>query len=149
LVEVKIKYSRYSKKWLARNNISRERLSFEILQLCRKIGRTSHRKIYIHIKRFGFDSEFVYRGSKLIIGNFANKNRSQRYRVKCTLIALLHELRHFMQMRMFLIPRDVSYSTGDIRKNNSRYYNDPLEVDARRYERKHIKRFMQRVYSAN
>ena len=143
---MKIRYSRYSKKWLARHNVSIERLSTEIARLCRRIGRISHRKIYIHIKRTGVDSEYDYCGNRLILGNFASRGHSERFRVKCLLIALLHELRHFMQMRIFFIPQCIDYSTSDMIKNNSKYYNDPSEVDARRFERKHIKKVLQRVY---
>lgn len=143
---MKIRYSRHSQKWLKQHNVCREKLSAEIATLCRRFGRISHRKIYIHIKRSGFDSEFDCRGNKLTLGNFAIGKHSERYKVKCVLVALLHELRHFIQMRVFFFSQGANYSTSDIVKNNSRYYNDPAEVDARRFERKHIKKLLRSVY---
>lgn len=143
---MRITYSRYSKKWLCRNNVCIEALTLEIKKLCTRIGRISHRNIYIYIKKFGIDSEFDCRGNRLILGNFASKGHSQRYRVKCLLIALLHELRHFMQIRMLFIPKNINYTVSDMLKNNSRYYNDPAEVDARRFEKKYIARVLRKVY---
>lgn len=93
------------------------------------------------------DSEFDYYGNKLVLGNYAGKGHSEKFKVKCMLIALLHELRHFMQMRIFFFPQCADYSTADMIKNNSKYYNDPSEIDARRFERKHIKKILQKVYT--
>lgn len=121
------------------------RLSYKIELLCKRAGVKNYNKIYIHIKKRGIDSEYIFNGNKIIIGNDAF-GCSKKIQVKAVLLALLHELRHFMQYRTFPLPLAVSYSDKDMQEGNSTYYNDPLEKDARRYEKKHIKRLISFVF---
>lgn len=121
------------------------RLSYKIELLCKRGGVKRYRRIYIHIKKRGIDSEYVFNGNKIIIGNDAFGS-TKKLQVKAVLLALLHELRHFMQYRAFSLPLTVSYSERDMREGNSVYFNDPLEKDARRYEKKNIKRLMSFVF---
>lgn len=52
---------------------------------------------------------------------------------------LLHELRHFIQYRIFNIPCIPSYTYRDALLINSSYLNDPDEIDARKYEKSKLK----------
>jgi len=121
------------------------RLSHKLESLCRTSGVRRYDKVYVHIKKRGADSEYVFNGNKIFIGNDAI-GCSKKKQVKAVLLALLHELRHFMQYRAFPLPLTVSYSDRDMREGNSKYYNDPLEKDARKYEKKNIKRLMNFVF---
>lgn len=80
-----------------------------------------------------------------MIGNDASSCSNKR-QVRAVLLALLHELRHFMQYRVFPLPLAVSYTDKDMRDGNSNYYNDPLERDARRYEKRYIKSLIKFVF---
>lgn len=142
---MKIVYSRNTKRWFAKMGVQLYRLSYKIDVLCKRSGVKSYNKLYIHIKKRGIDSEYIFSGNKIIIGNDA-PGCSKRLQVKAVLLALLHELRHFMQYRAFSLPLTVSYSEKDMKEGNASYYNDPLEKDARKYEKKNIKRLMGFVF---
>lgn len=52
---------------------------------------------------------------------------------------MLHELRHFIQFRIYKKPFIFSYSYRDAQLINSKYLNDPDEIDARKYEKAKLK----------
>lgn len=133
-----IKYSRRSQRWLLRHKINQDRLTTAITTLCSREGKTRIKVLKIHIMPRANDSNYDY---WLNILNVAVESRATdpRY-VKLRRICrnLLHELRHFIQFRIKNRPFQLSYSYRDMTLMNSRYWNDPDEIDARKYEKKKL-----------
>lgn len=129
-----IKFTRKSHRWLYRHKISVERLTKALLHLCNREGRTS-RTIKINIIPNAVNSSYCYWIDVLDVA-VGSRMKDPRYlKIRRVCRNLLHELRHFIQYRIHKKPFSFSYSMRDMTLLNSKYWNDPDEIDARKYER--------------
>lgn len=73
--------------------------------------------------------------------DFLAKSRKQK--VFVIFLHFLHEFRHWMQSEVMGI-RDsqLCYSEKDMILNNKKYWNNRYEVDARRFEKRYVKKLM-------
>lgn len=135
---MKINFSRQSLRWLGINTISAESIDTLIHKLCKKEGRTRVKRMRIHIMPRAIDSNYDYYTNTLNVA-VQSKGSDPRYlKIKRMLRNLLHELRHFIQFRIHNKPFALTYTFRDAALNNSRYWNDPDEIDARKYERQKL-----------
>lgn len=73
--------------------------------------------------------------------DFLAKSRKQK--VFVIFLHFLHEFRHWMQSEVMGIKdSQFHYSERDMMLNNRKYWNDKYEIDARKFERKYIKKLM-------
>jgi len=121
------------------NEVSAESISTLIHRLCKREGRTRVRKMRIHIMPRALDSNYDYYTNTLNVA-IQSKGSAPRYlKIKRMLRNLLHELRHFIQFRIHNRPFALTYTPRDAALNNSRYWNDPYEIDARKYEKQMLR----------
>lgn len=135
---MRIKYTRQALRWLFRNNINTERLDRSIFKLCSKEGRTKIKYLRIHIMPRAIDSNYDYYTNTLNVAVQSKSSDQRNKKLRRVLRNLLHELRHFIQFRIYEKPFKLTYSYRDMTLMNSRYWNDPDEVDARRYEKRKL-----------
>jgi len=133
--------------WLKKNKICLPSLQSALNMLYCEISPTKNFKLtklvlqvdYIH------DSSAYYFGTNKIYlcsdPDLLAKSRKQKNFV--IFLHFLHEFRHWMQSQVFGIKdKQLLYTEDDYKKNSKKYWNDKFEVDARRFEKKHIRRFM-------
>jgi len=135
---MKINFSRQSLRWLGKNRLSSKSMDTIIHKLCNKEGRTRVKRLRVHIMPRAIDSNYDYYTNTLNVA-VQSKSSDPRYlKIKRMLRNLLHELRHFIQFRIQNKPFALTYTYRDAALNNSRYWNDPDEIDARKYERQKL-----------
>ena len=132
---MKINFSRQSLRWLDRNGISSKSLDTIIHKLCKREGHTRVKRMRVHIMPRAIDSNYDYYTNTLNVA-VQSKSSDPRYlKIKRMLRNLLHELRHFIQFRIHNKPFALTYTYRDVTLNSSRYWDDPDEIDARKYEK--------------
>jgi len=142
-----VHFTRRTNRWLYKNYINPETLRKEIIRLCKGKDNYNHPRVVINVKKSGRNSDYCPCGNIINIGKYSSSN-NHKLIVKGFLRVLIHEVRHFIQYKIHKRKADISYTDYDFRKNNSRYYNDPLEKDARKFERKHLDRLFKKIYSS-
>jgi hypothetical protein len=135
---MKINFSRQSLKWLDKNGISSKSMDTIIHKLCKREGRTRAKRLRIHIMPRAIDSNYDYYTNTLNVAVQSKSSDARYLKIKRMLRNLLHELRHFIQFRIQNKPFALTYTYRDATLNNSRYWNDPDEIDARKYERQKL-----------
>jgi len=133
-----VKYTRQSLRWFRKYNIAEQKLTAAIVALCKSEGKCNHLKMKIHIMSRAVDSNYYYLFNILNVAVESNKSDARYIKVKRMCRNLLHELRHFIQYRIHKKPFTFSYSMRDMALLNSKYWNDPDEIDARRYEKRKL-----------
>ena len=136
---MKIKYTRQSLRWLCRHKISIEKLTEAINRLCRKEGSTRIKQLRVHIMSRAIDSNFDYYTNTLNVAVQSKAKDFRSLKLRRMLRNLLHELCHFIQFRIYNKPFVLTYSYRDMTLMNSRYWNDPDEVAARKYEKRKLR----------
>lgn len=131
---MKIKYSRQASKWLVRNRVNINTLSKCIKNLCKQAGG-SNRCIHINIMPHAINSDYQYLFDHINVAVESRACKPRHYKLAKVCRNLLHELRHFIQYRINKKPFAFTYSYRDMTLVNSKYWNDPDEVDARKYEK--------------
>ncbi|NBO98966.1 MAG: hypothetical protein EBU90_02390 [Proteobacteria bacterium] len=129
-----IKFTRKSLRWLFKHKVSVEKLEAGINALCKKEGQVK-RCLRINIMPNAFDSNYCYWIDTLNVAVGSRGSAPRYIKLKRVCRNLLHELRHFIQYRIYKKPFTFSYSMRDMTLLNSKYWNDPDEIDARNYER--------------
>jgi hypothetical protein len=72
-----------------------------------------------------------------------SKAKSKKKRLLAFFDHFLHEFRHWMQSQILHVKdKELRYSDDDVRKNNKTYRMNKYEVDARKFEKKYVRRFM-------
>jgi len=136
---MRISFSRQSLRWLGMNRVSVKSIDTLVHKLCRKEGRTRVKRMRIHIMPRALDSNYDYYKNTLNVA-IQSKSSDPRYlKIKRMLRNLLHELRHFIQFRIHNRPFALTYTPRDAALNNPRYWNDPDEIDARKYEKQMLR----------
>lgn len=129
-----VKFTRKSLRWLDKHRVSVDKLQAAIHLLCSKEGKNK-RCLRINIMPNALDSNYCYWVDTLNVAVGSRRAAPRYLKLKRVCRNLLHELRHFIQYRIHKKPFTFSYSMRDMALLNSKYWNDPDEVDARNYER--------------
>lgn len=142
-----VHFTRRTKDWLYKHHINSEVLRKEIIRLCRGKDNNIHPRVVINVKKSGRNSDFNPCGNVINIGRYSDST-NQKLIVKGFLRVLIHEVRHFIQYKIHKRITNIAYTDYDFRENNHRYFNDPLEIDARKFERKHLNQLLKKIYSS-
>jgi hypothetical protein len=136
---MKIVFSRKSLDWLKKNKINSDKLFLLILRLCSEAGKLPNKTLRLNIMPRAIHSYFDFYTNTLCVA-VQSKALEKRYiKLSRVLRNMLHELRHFIQYRIIKKPFKLSYTYRDAELINSKYWNDPDEIDARKYEKKKLK----------
>lgn len=140
-----IRYSRAAQKWFNKHKVSLDILTAEILKLCKREGSIKAEALKVHIMPRAIDSNYDYWLNTLNVA-VESKAIDPRYlKIKRVCRNLLHELRHFIQFRIHNKPFKLTYTMRDMTLLSSKYWNDPDEVDARKYERLMLRRIYKKI----
>jgi hypothetical protein len=142
-----VHFTKRTNRWLYINHINPEILRREIIRLCRGKDNNNHPRVVINVKKSGRNSDYDPCGNIINIGRYSHSN-NHKLIVKGFLRVLIHEIRHFIQYKIHKRVTNIAYTDYDFQKNNHRYFNDPLEKDARKFERKHLERLFKKIYSS-
>ena len=151
MITIDLKAKPRVKRWLKEN-----RINFKTLQTTANIffnqiqRRSKSNKHYnLEIKTcpqlssgyyFGFDELHVTR--KLDQNGWSSDKKFDTFAAH-----FLHEFRHWIQDNMLQVEENLlNYSDQDCEKSNNKYYYNKWEVDARKFERKYKKEFIQLYY---
>jgi len=132
---MRILYTKQSIKWLTKYKINSALLLYTLFKLCRQEGKLPLIKLRIHIMPKAIHSFFDYYTNTLYVAVQSKASVPRCIKLARMLRNLLHELRHFIQYRIIKKPFKLTYSYRDAQLINSTYWNDPDEIDARRYEK--------------
>jgi hypothetical protein len=142
-----VHFTKRTNSWLYKNYINPETLRKEIIKLCKGRDNNNYPRVIINIKKSGKNSEYCPCGNIINIGKYSVSN-NHKLIVKGFLRVLIHEVRHFIQYKILKRKTNISYNNNDFLKNNNKYFNDPLEKDARKFERKHLDRLFKTIYGS-
>ena len=136
------------KKWLRDNEID-----IRIIQKCTNIILNQIRRHNkwsfpeIEIKRYkNINSSGYYFGfdELYLTGNLDQNGWSKEKRFDTFVSHYLHELRHWIQDNMLGVSEEkLNYTDEDVDKERPTYCQNKWEVDARRFERRYKKEFIQ------
>jgi len=134
-------------KWLSDNKLNKNAIQYALTLVFNDIIKNKRiKKTSITIQvDFSHDSSFYYFGTDkiFICSNPYITAKSQRQRKFVIFLHILHEFRHWMQSQVLGIKdKDLSYTEEDSDKNNLKYRKDKYEIDARKFEKKYVRRFM-------
>lgn len=124
--------------WLQKHKINRQLLTNIIKQLCLKEGKLPP-YLKVRIMPRAIHSFFDLYTNTIHVAVQSKSFYPRCIKLSRMLRNLLHELRHFIQYRIHKKPFSFTYSYRDALLINSKYLNDPDEIDARNYERKKLK----------
>jgi len=136
-----------TKKWLAKNRIDTKAMQYALSSIYSDIKRSNRfkkTKITLQVDYNSDCSSYCFGTNKIYIcsdPDFLAKTRKQKIFV--IFLHFLHEFRHWMQSEVLGIKdSQVKYNEYDLNNNTNRYYRNKFEVDARKFERKYIRKFM-------
>jgi len=132
---MKILYTRQSINWLVKHKINSTLLLYKLFRLCNQAGKLPSLKLRIHIMPRAIHSFFDFYTNTLYVAVQSKASAPRYIKLARMLRNLLHELRHFIQYRIFKKPFKLTYTYRDAQLMNSAYWNDPDEIDARKYEK--------------
>ena len=95
-----------------------------------------------------YGSGYYFGFNELHITEHLDQNGWSKEKVFDTFIGhFLHELRHWIQDNMLHVDEcKLNYSDEDCEKERNKYYYNKWEVDARRFERRYKKEFIDMYY---
>ena len=146
MISVELRAKPKVKSWLRSNEIN-----IKILDTCLNIFLNSVREfnindfIILEIKICNDVSSGYYFGfDELHITKYLDQYGWSKEKKFDTFVChLLHELRHWIQDNMLHVDEGkLSYSVADYENSRPKYYYNKWEVDARRFERRYKKEFI-------
>jgi len=142
-----IKPTHKTKKWLKVNKINCLALQHALCMLYADIKPAKrYRKTILTLQvDYKNDSSAYYFGTNKIFicsdPDYLAKSRKQKNFV--IFLHFLHEFRHWMQSQILKIKdSQLQYNDYDLANNTKKYWNNKFEIDARRFERKYVKKFL-------
>ena len=151
MITIDLKAKPRVKRWLKENKIN-----FKTLQTTANIffnqiqKRSKHHKYYnLEIKICSQSSSGYYFGfDELHVTQMLDQNGWSSDKKFDTFAAhFLHEFRHWIQDNMLHVSEHrLNYTDQDSEKGNNKYYYSKWEVDARKFERKYKREFIQLYY---
>jgi len=144
VVELKAKPS--IRTWLRRNNLDLktvEKCLNIILNQVRMKKKPDHVELQV-IKSKGDSSGYYFGFDELWITENLDQNGWSREKKLDTFVShLLHEFRHWIQDNLFGVAEaKLNYTDQDVDKERNVYCYNKWEVDARRFERRYKKEFI-------
>jgi len=136
-----------TKKWLKDNKLNKDALQYAItmvyneVQNCKRVKKTT---LTLQVD-YSHDSSSYYFGTNKIFlcSNPIYKTTSLKQKKFIIFLHFLHEFRHWMQSQILGVKdSELGYTDEDCEKNNLKYRKDKYEIDAREFEKKHVRRFM-------
>ena len=146
MISVELKAKPKVKKWLKLNEIN-----LTVLDTCLNIFLNSIRKFnnrdltIVEIKTCNDISSGYYFGyNELHITKYLDQyGWSKEKKLDTFVCHLLHETRHWIQDNMLHVEEGkLNYSVEDYEKSRPQYYYNKWEVDARHFERRYKKEFI-------
>jgi len=147
MISVELKAKPKVKKWLKLHNIN-----FKVVEKCLNIFLNSIRNFDIpdttQIQIINCDhlsSGYYFGFNELHITEHIDQNGWSREKKIDTFVChLLHEMRHWIQDHMLEVDEcKLNYTDEDCEKSRPKYYYNKYEVDARKFERRYKKEFIQ------
>lgn len=135
---MRIVYTQQSISWLVKHNINAPLLTCIIFRLCSKAGVLPNLKLRVNIMPRAIHSFFDFYTNTIHIAVESISTTPRYLKLKKMLRNLLHELKHFIQYRVQRKPFKLTYSYRDAQLVNSKYWNDPDEIAARKYEKSNL-----------
>jgi len=151
MITIDLKAKPKVKRWLTENKINFKTLQNATNIFFNQIQTRSktHKHCKLEIKICPENSSGYYFGfDELHVTHKLNQNGWSSCKKFDTFVAhFLHEFRHWIQDNMLKVEENLlNYSDQDCEKENNTYYYNKWEVDARRFERKYKREFIQLYY---
>ena len=142
---IKLSANSNVKQWLSAEQIdlvALERTLNIFFNCIKKSTKNWKKDIKLRMNTQNDDSEYVFNENNdiWITTNLKQDGRSKAKKMKFFLKSFLHEFRHWMQDNVMGVNEDRLCYTRE-NPTWSQYWNNEWEVDARKFERKHIKDF--------
>ena len=143
---IKVKPTNKTKLWLLKYRVDHNALSLAITALFADIHACKkYKKTVLTLQADDpYESSYVFGTNKIrICSNPDPEAKSNRQKKFVIFLHLLHEFRHWMQSKIFKIKdSQLKYTQEDVDKNAHAYWHNKYEKDARKFERKYVRRFM-------
>ena len=132
--------------WLQYNKINLNALKYSLTMLYADIApckSVKKRTIVLQVDNeessgYVFGTDKIYLCSKPYFNNV-----SQKQKKFIIFLHFLHEFRHWMQSRVLGIKdHQLQYTHEDMLANNKKYRKDEFEIDASKFEKKYVRKFM-------
>jgi len=134
-------------RWLKKNFIDINALQYALTNTfadIKPVRRFKKTVLTLQVDYTSDCSSYYFGTNKIFIcsdPDFLAKTRKQKIFV--IFLHFLHEFRHWMQSEVMGIKdKQIRYNDYDLANNTKRYFNNKYEVDARRFERKYVRKFM-------
>jgi len=143
----RIKPTNKTKRWLKKNKLNKNALQYALNLIYNEIN-TKHTikktDLVLQVDYREDSSAYVFGTNKIYLCSDPYVTaKSQKQKKFVIFLHFLHEFRHWMQSQIFGV-RDsqLGYTEEDFKKNSKKYSNDKYEIDARKFERRYVRRFM-------
>ena len=151
MITIDLKAKPRVKRWLEENKINFKTLQTTANIFFNQIQKRSkgHKHYNLEIKNCQHVSSGYYFGfDELHVTQKLDQNGWSSDKKFDTFVAhFLHEFRHWIQDNMLKVEEHrLNYTDQDCEKSNDKYYYNKWEVDARKFERKYKKDFIELYY---
>ena len=143
----KIKPTSKTRMWLRKNGINLQAMQNALCTVYADIEQSPRYKRTNLILQVDYrsDSSSYYFGTNKIYlcsdPDFYAKSKKQKIFV--IFLHFLHEFRHWMQSQVLGVKdSELHYTNDDMNRNTRKYYFNKFEIDARKFERKYVRKFM-------
>jgi len=142
-----IKPTKKTLRWLVRNKISKNAMQYALNMTFADVNsKTRYKKtdIVLQVDYKRAESSYIFGTNKIYIcSDPEDIHTSQRQKKFVIFLHFLHEFRHWMQSKILKIKdSQLCYTDRDVAYNTLRYRNNKFEVDARKFERSTVRKFM-------
>ena len=133
--------------WLMQNGIHIHAMQHALTSLyadimcCKRFKKT---KLVLQVDYSSNSSSYYFGTNKIFIcSNPDALAKTKKQRIFVIFLHFLHEFRHWMQSEVMGI-RDsqLQYTDHDSNNNTRKYFHNKYEIDARKFERKYVRKFM-------
>lgn len=133
--------------WLMQNGIHIHAMQHALTSLyadimcCKRFKKT---KLVLQVDYSSNSSSYYFGTNKIFIcSNPDSLAKTKKQRIFVIFLHFLHEFRHWMQSEVMGI-RDsqLQYTDHDSNNNTRKYFHNKYEIDARKFERKYVRKFM-------
>lgn len=136
-----------TKRWLKDNKLNKNALQYALNLIYNEICKVSSIKktnLVLQVDYKQDSSAYIFGTNKIYLcSNPYITAKSQKQKKFVILLHFLHEFRHWMQSQILGVKdSQLGYTEEDFERNSKKYRNDKYEIDARKFERKYVRRFM-------
>ena len=143
----KLKPTAKTFKWLKKTGINLDAMQNALCTLYSDIlpaSRFNRTNLVLQVDYCSDSSSYVFGTNKIYLcSNPDVLAKTRKQRIFVIFLHFLHEFRHWMQSQVLGIKdSQLHYTEEDMNRNSRKYYYDRYEIDARKFERKYIRKFM-------